>query len=261
MQQKDDPQGRTVNDSGLGQRMRRALERRRRPGIIQPSHVPKRSLMMNPLRRAIYSELSRWPGLSSGDLARALKTSRANINWHLERLAGARLLSKLKIGGRWAYQPTNLLSDEELSMFCVLNDTMTRRVYLTIRKRPRVSQAELSKALDHSRQDLSWHLGKLSRASLITTILDGRFRRYCISPLFDELASIHSRHIGRFKGSLMAALNEDSLAPSIIKSLSSSLIVRLNYGEGSCVLDVVTDPYGALLKPKERAKKIPRKEK
>jgi DNA-binding transcriptional ArsR family regulator len=254
-------QDRPAQEGGLGQRMRKALERRKRPGIIQPSTVLKRSLLMNPLRRAIYSELSRRPGLSSGELARALKTSRANINWHLDRLVRARLLSKFKFGGRWAYQPANLLSDEELSMFCVLNDTMTRKVYIAIRKRPRVSHSELSKALGLSRQDLSWHLGKLIRASLITTVLDGRFRRYTISPLFDELASIHSRHIGRFKGSLMASFKEDNLDPSIIKSLSNSLLVRMNYGEGTCVLDVLTDPYGALLKPKERANKLTRKEK
>ena len=255
MSQRDSTEG------SLGQRMRRALEHRRRPSPVQPSNTNTKSLMMNPLRRAIYSELSRRPGLPSGELARALRTSRANINWHLDKLVRAKLLSKVKVGGRWAYLPTNLLSDEDLPIFYILANPMTRRVYLAVRQRPKVSQSGLSKAVGLSRQDLSWHLGKLSKAALITTVLDGRFRRYSTSPLFDEMAKVHSRRIGRFKGTLITSLKEDSIGPSIIKSLSSSLLVRMSTGEGSSVIEVVTDPYVFLLKAKESAKKLTRKEK
>ena len=217
--------------------------------------------MMNPLRRAIYHELSRRPGLTSGELARALRTSRANINWHLEKLVRARLVSRAKVGGRWAFLPANLLSDEELPVFFILANTVTQRVYLAIRQRSGIFQAKLSKTLGLPRQDLSWHLNKLSRAGLISTVQDGRFRRYSASPLFDEMARAHSRGIGRFKGTLLSALKEDSLAPSIVKSLSNSLLIRMASGEGSSVLEVVTDPYGSILKARERAKKLTRKEK
>lgn len=258
MSQRYGTDDRASHEGSLGQRMRRALEHRRRPSIIQPSNLPKKSLMMNPLRRAIYAELSRRPGLPSGELALALRTSRANINWHLDKLVRARLLSKVKVGGRWAFLPTNLLSDEEVPLFLVLGNPLTLKVYLTVRQRPGVSQAELSKAVGLSRQDLSWHLGKLTKARLITTVQDGRFRRYRASPLFDELAKGHSKRIGRFKGLLITALKEDNVAPSIVKSLSSSLLIRVGSGEGSSVLEVVTDPYDSLLKVKERAKKSTR---
>jgi DNA-binding transcriptional ArsR family regulator len=255
MAQKDGAEG------SLGQRMRRALEHRRRPGVIQPSKTPKRSLMMNPIRRAIFTELCRRPGLPSGDLARALMSSRANINWHLDKLVRGRFISKIKIGGRWAYLPTNFLSDEELPLFIVLGNTTTCKIYQAIRQRPGISQAMLSKTVGLPRQDLSWHLGKLSKNNLITTVLDGRFRRYRASPLFDERAQGHTRRIGRFKGSLISAFKEDSITPSIIKALSNSLLFRISSGEGSSVLEVVTDPYNYLLKAKESAKKITRKEK
>jgi len=216
---------------------------------------------MNPQRRAIFTELSRRPGLPSGELARALKTSRANINWHLDKLVRAHFVSKVKVGGRWAYLPANLLSDEELPLFLVLGNAITHKVYLSVRQRPGVSQAALSKAVGLSRQDLSWHLGKLSKARLTTMVLDGRFRRYRASPLFDEMAQGPSKRGGRFRGMLITALKEDNVAPSIVKSLSSSLLIRIGSGEGSTVIEVVTDPYGSLLKPKERAKKLTIKEK
>jgi|GEM_PF-6993782 len=252
---------RTGAEGSLGQRMRRALERRRRPGPIQPSKTFRRSLMMNPLRRAIFSELSNRPGLPSGELARTLRTSRANINWHLDKLVRARFLSRIKLGGRWAYFPTNLLSDEELPLFSVLGNPVTKMGYLAVCQRPGASQDKLSKALGLSRQDLMWHLGKLSVAGLITTVLDGRFRRYSPSSLFDERAREHAKRIGRFKGALLSALKEDGTSPSIIKSLSSSLLLRMASGEGSCVLEVVTDPYYYILKPRESAKKLTRQEK
>jgi len=216
---------------------------------------------MNPLRRAIFTELSRRPGHPSGELARALKTSRANINWHLDKLIRAHFVSKVKFGGRWAYLPINLLSDEDVPLFLVLANALTQKVYLSIRQRPGVSQATLSKAVGLSRQDLSWHLGKLDRARLTTMVLDGRFRRYKASPLFDEMAQGHTKRVGRFRGMLITVLKEDNVTPSIVKSLSSSLLIRISSGEGSTVIEVFTDPYGILLTPKTRAKKLTRTEK
>jgi DNA-binding transcriptional ArsR family regulator len=261
MSQRYSTTGRSSHEGGLGQRMRSALEHRRRPSLIQPSKSIKKSLLMNPLRRAIFTQLSRRPGLPSGEIARNLRASRANINWHLDKLVRAHLLSKVRVGGRWAYLPANLLSEEEVPLFLVLGNAMTHMVYLTVRQRPGVSQDGLSKAVGLSRQDLSWHLGKLARARLITTVQDGRFRRYRPSPLFDELAQGHSKRVSRFKGMLITALKEDNVAPSIVKSLSSSLLIRIGSGEGSSVLEVVTDPYVSLLKAKERAKKLTRNEK
>jgi DNA-binding transcriptional ArsR family regulator len=261
MSQRYSTEDRASQEGGLGQRMRRVLEHRRRPSLLPPSRSLKKSLMMNPLRRAIFAQLSRRPGLPSGEIAQNLKTSRANINWHLDKLVQAHLLSKVRVGGRWAYLPANLLSEEEVPLFCVLGNAMTHKVYLTVRQRPGVSQDGLSKAVGLSRQDLSWHLGKLSRVGLITTVQDGRFRRYRASLHFDELAQGHSKRVGRFKGMLIAALKEDNVAPSIVKSLSSSLLLRIGCGEVSSVLEVVTDPYVALLKAKERAKKLTRSEK
>lgn len=255
MSQRKDAEG------GLGQRLRRALEHQRRPVLVQPSRDPKVSLMMNPLRRAIFAELCRNPCLPSGELAQSLKTSRANINWHLDKLVQGHFISKIKVGGRWAYQPINFLSDEELPQFHVLAKALTRKVFRAVRQRPGITQAKLSKAVGLSRQDLAWHLGKLSKASLIKTVLDGRFRRYKASTLLDELAQVHSKRIGRFKRSLIVAFRDDNTDPTIVKSLSSSLLIRISCGEGSCVIDVVTDPYHHILSTQERAKKLTRKEK
>jgi DNA-binding MarR family transcriptional regulator len=216
---------------------------------------------MNPARRAIYTELCRRPCLSSGELARALGTSRANATWHLNKMVKAGLLAKARNGGMWGYLATDHISDEEIPLFSVLGNPMTRSLYLKIRERPGATQVALSKALSLQRQDLSWHLEKLARVGLVGTVRDGRFKRYRATQLFNEMARAHSGRLGHFKGALMKALREDNTSPSIVKALSSSLLVRMSTGEGTTILEVMTDPYGQVLKAHEKAKNMTRKAK
>jgi DNA-binding MarR family transcriptional regulator len=241
--------------------MRKAIERRKHPGAFVTTGSSNKTLMMNPARRAIYTELCRRPCLSSGELARTLGTSRANATWHLNKMVKAGLLAKARNGGKWGYLATNHISDEEKPLFSVLGNPVARRLYLKIKERPGATQVALSKALALQRQDLSWHLEKLERVGLVGTIRDGRFKRYRATPLFNDMAKAHSSRLGHFKGALMKALREDNTSPSIVKALSRSLLVRMSTGEGTSILEVMTDPYEQVLKGPEKAKNVTRKAK
>jgi len=217
--------------------------------------------MMSKARRAMFSELCRRPCQTSGELARALGTSRANAVWHLNKLIGAGLVTRSRLGGRWAYRATGHLTDEEAKIFSALSDPTTLRAFLKIRERPGTTLVGLSSATGVPRQALSWHLRKLERAGLIVPLRDGRSKRYRSTPLYDQLARARQGGLGRFKASLMTALRADNVEPSIVKALSGSLLVRIASGEGTSVMEVVTDPFGQLSKPREKAKYMTRKAK
>lgn len=256
-----DRQGRkdgTSQEGGLGQRMRRALERRRQQNLPQQPPLPRASVMMNKARRAIFSELCCRPCQTSGELARSLGSSRANAVWHLSKLIGAGLVTRSRRGGRWAYHATGHLTDEEARLFSALSDPTTLRTFLKVRERPGATQVGLSKAIGVPRQALSWHLEKLERAGLVVPLRDGRSKRYRSTRLYDQLARARQGGLGRFKASLMKALKEDNVKPSIVKALSGSLLIRMAAGEGTTVMEVMTDPFGQLSKPREKAKNLTR---
>lgn len=250
--------GGASQEDGLGQRMRRALEGQRQQGLAQQPPLPRASLMMSKARRAMFSELCRRPCQTSGELARALGTSRANAVWHLSKLIGVGLVTRARLGGRWAYRAAGHLTDEEARLFSALSNPATLRTFHKVKERPGATQAGLSKAIGVPRQALSWHLEKLERAGLIVPLRDGRSIRYKATRLFDQLARARQGSLGRFKASLMKALKEDNVEPSIVKALSGSLLVRMAAGEGTTVMEVVTDPFGQLPNAREKAKNLTR---
>jgi len=235
------------DNEGVGPRIKRAMEGRRDTRPIQPAFPVLRTLMMNPVRRKIFSEMCRRPCISINDLARAIGTSRANANWHIERLVSANLLSKRKVGKRWVVYPSNLLEDEDIPILSLMSRSGMSRIFIHIRREPDLSQGELSKALRMPRQLLAWHLADLVKVGLVETVKDGRYRRYRTTSLFDERAKRHGRKAKAFRSELMKNLRKDGARPVVVKSLARAILIRLRSGKGTSVLEVVTDPYQVVL--------------
>jgi DNA-binding transcriptional ArsR family regulator len=239
--------GKDANDDGVGQRLKRAIEGKRPIQSLRPAPSEQRTLMMNPVRRDIYSQLCRRPCVSISDLARSLSTSRANASWHIDRMVDANLVQRRKVGKRWVHFPSDFLEEEDFPVLSILASPITRRVYKRIRDEPDISQGELCKVIRTSRQRLAWHLSNLVRTGLVELVQDGRFRRYRATPLFDDRAKRHGKRARTFKPLLMKALKKDGTSPQLVKSLARTLLIKLRSGKGTSVLEVIIDPYRAVL--------------
>jgi predicted transcriptional regulator len=237
------------DNEGVGPRIKRAIEGRTGPSYTPPSYPVIRTLMMNPVRRRIFSELCRRPCLSINDLAKAIGTSRANANWHIERMVSANLLSRRKVGRRWVVYPYNMLEDEDIPIMTLMSRPEVSRIYRKVRQETDLSQGELSKALGVPRQLLAWHLSNLVKVGLIETVQDGRFRRYRATSLFDDRAKKQARKARSFRSELIKNLKKDGAMPVVVKNLARAILIRLGSGKGSSVLEVVTDPYRTALQP------------
>ena len=237
------------DNEGVGPRIKRAIEGRTGTATERPTYPVLHTLMMNPVRRRIFSELCRRPCISINDLAKAIGTSRANANWHIERMESANLVNRRKVGRRWVVYPSNMLEDEDIPIMTLMSNPEVPRIFRTVRHEPDLSQGELSKALGIPRQLLAWHLNNLAKVGLIETVKDGRYRRYRATTLFDDRAKAQARKSRPFRSELIKKLKRDGSMPTVVKNLASSILIRLGSGKGGSVLEVVTDPYRTVLRP------------
>ena len=235
------------DNEGVGPRIKRAIEGRKDTGAIRPAFHVHRTLMMNPVRRRIFAELCRRPCIPINDLATAIGTSRTNAKWHIERMVSANLLSKRKVGRHWVIFPSNMLEDEDIPIMALMSRSVVSRIFRYVQREPDLSQGELSRALGIPRQLLAWHLGNLLKVGLVETLQDGRFRRYRATSLFDDRAKRHVRKAKAFRSELMKNLRKDGTRPTVVKSMVRAILIRLGSGKGSSVLEVVTDPFRAVL--------------
>lgn len=241
-----------ANKQGLGLKMRSALEKSRAQESVPQPRFPDASLLMSKSRRAIFAELCRHPCIPSGELAKNIGLSRSNVEWHLDKMLAAGLITRTHLGGCVAYHVAGQIADDEVWAFTVLGNPVDRKIYLKVRERPGINQTTLSKAAGIQRQMLIWHLERLVRSGLIQKIQDGRLRLYRASPLLEDMYRHHAARTTRFKASLMRTLRSDHLEPSIVKVMGKSLLVRLSVGEKKAIMEVVTDPYAPYVKARKR---------
>jgi DNA-binding transcriptional ArsR family regulator len=232
---------------GIGLRMKRAMDARTGSRPMAPSVPVHQALLMNPFRRRILAELCKRPCISVNELAKAIGTSRANADWHVERMLEAGILSARRICKRIIVQPSNLLDEDDIVLFFKLSDPITRSLFQQVRKVPSSSQGELAKALKVPRQVLAWHMNDLIKVGLVEVYKDGRHRRYQATPLFDDRAKRYARKAPTFKTLLMKRLRDDGMGPVVVKGLAKHMVIRLKTGGGHAVLEVVTDPFKVIL--------------
>lgn len=245
---RDQETGERTSRDSVGRHLKNALERRKMASLPDQDEAEPSSLMMSPVRREIYSSLSRRPCICLGHLVRLITTSRANASWHIDKLTGSGFLIRKRVGGHWLHFPSGLLEEDvDVPVLATFNDDNTLDVFLKIRKDPGSCQKTIARKMDQSRQRVAWHLKKLRRNGLIEVKKVARYRRYHLTDLFDRRAKENKNRIGAFKGILMRRLKEDGTKPSIVKHLSTSFIVRLGAGREVAVMEITTDPFEELL--------------
>jgi DNA-binding MarR family transcriptional regulator len=222
------------------------MEGSRMTRLPDSSDPVKKTLMMNTTRRRILTLLCNTPCQSVAEIARTLRTSRANASWHLEKMVAANFLTKKRFGGGWVFFPYHFIDDDDVPVLTVLADPFPLKVYQIVSNQPNISQSDLRKALNVSRQALAWHISKLLQIGLIENILDGRYKRYRITNYLDSRTKRHQKRTAIFKGLILRSLRKDGTDPVIVKSLTRTLVVKLRVGKGSSVLEVNLDPFHVL---------------
>src|SRR3989304_2357950 len=118
-------------------------------------------------RRRIYAEVSRFPGTYRRELQRPLGLQPGQLEYHLDVLVKAGLLSAQEEGGRRRYFVAAEISHPDKAVIGLLRQRAVRRILLEILLHPGARFQEILAAVGGAKSPLSFHLRKVTDTGLV----------------------------------------------------------------------------------------------
>lgn len=202
---------------------------------------------MNRNRRDIYQFLCIHPCSPSSAISKETGLSIHAVNWHLRRLYDRDYVHKEKRGKKTIFYPVNLIHQEDIPIFEILNIKRARDIFLAIVDKNGISQKEICKNLGLKHQAVIWYANKLKKLGLITSLEDGKYRRYYPTELLNKKKDENMKRIRIFKNQIINKLQNEMLTPSILRSTDDKIIIRISRGRNRAVLTLCTDPFVTVL--------------
>ncbi len=94
---------------------------------IEPEELKGYHIFSNPLRRAIFRELTRKPCVTSSFLGKKLGTSASAVEWHLKKLMSEDYIGFAGVNKK-LYYPKELILEEDTGIFSVLNASIGSQI-------------------------------------------------------------------------------------------------------------------------------------
>lgn len=225
---------------GIGRAMEKALAAD--DGETPPA--ARESLLMHPQRRELLRLLCLRPCATAGELARQAGLSSNAVRWHLARMAEASLVVRDSV---MTYYPKGFIDPEDRPLFRVFAEGGTRDVFRAILEAPGSTQREVSEELGISRQSVFKSAGALKHHKLVTSIKDGRSRRYYPTGLLFARRESHRPRAKAFADVFLKQLQTGGLTPHVLRRTDRQLLVRISRGKSAEALDLTLDPYTTVL--------------
>lgn len=204
--------------------------------------VKKKSTLMNTSRCAIYEYLCSHPCSSVSSIAKGLRVSESRIRWHLEKLVWDKLVT-IKENGITIFFPSNMINPEHIKIFKLLALEKSSAIIASIKSKEGLYQSELSKRLDLNIRTVMKYTSDLEYLGLIRGANDGKFKRYYLTNLMDELREYYRKNAKNFKGYIVKRTKIDGLRPKILLSTPEVLKLKLVVGTKIRVLTLPMIPF------------------
>jgi predicted transcriptional regulator len=202
---------------------------------------------MNASRRRIFEYLCRNPASSVSAISKVTGISIHSVNWHLRRLIESDYLHKTSRGKKTVYYPLNLIHTHDIPIFEILNIKKAKDILLIITDKNGISQSEICKILGLKHQAVIWYTKKLIKLGLITSLEDGKFRRYYPTELLREKKDDNAKRVKLFKNQIINRIQGEMLTSTIIRSTDDKLVIRISQGKNKVVLTIHTNPFVTIL--------------
>lgn len=195
--------------------------------------------LANARRRQVFRYLCIRPCARVGEIGRILGISHATVRWHERDLLEN---GYIDMDGIRAF-PRGLVDPSDAGLFAVLAAPGRSAVLLACYAQPGVSLLELAAVVGLSRQSSSKVASELSDLGLLTLVEDGRFRRHYPTDLLSRKQAGNAPRARAFADALLRRLTEEGLAPELLRSDETTLLVRFGSAAKRVVLDLPLDPY------------------
>jgi DNA-binding MarR family transcriptional regulator len=195
--------------------------------------------LANARRRNLLRYLCLRPCAHVGEVARVLNLSHATIRWHERDLLEN---GYLELDGVWTF-PRGLIDPSDAALFGLLAIRGRSAVLAACYAEPGISLLELADHVALTRQSGSKVTSELTDAGLLTLVEDGRFRRHYPTELLVRKREANRPRARAFADALVHRLGQEGLAPEVLRTEETRLLVRLGSGTNRPLLDLPLDPY------------------
>lgn len=232
---------------GVGKALERAITSKKESvqGEIEQKDV--KFEFMNKNRQEIFQYLCLHPCGYTSMMSRATKLSLHTINWHLRRLLDAGYISKAERGKRTVFYPKELVSLQDIPIFELLNTDKAKSIYILIAENSGISQGEICNMLGLKHQAVIWYSKKLESLKLISSLEDGKYRRYYPTELLHKKKDESSMRMKLFREWLVNKFKRENLSPTILRTTEDKFVVRIQRGGTKAVLTLHTNPFVTIL--------------
>jgi predicted transcriptional regulator len=190
-------------------------------------------LLLHPTRWSIYKIICENPGTYFYKLMSEIanysdKASSATIIYHLKKLNDEKLLKTEKVDGKRIYYPTGLRESKIERVFMLLQNENARLIFQYIINNDRPFQNELARELKVHHDTINYHTSHLEDAGLITKEKEGKFTRFKIAELGQELINGSLNVITEeYVNYIFEKLSSSCHFPEIIEKTQETLKIRV----------------------------------
>lgn len=203
--------------------------------------------LMNKNRQEILQFLCIHPCSYSTMISTSLGLSLHATNWHLRRLIESDYISKKTMGKKTVYYPSNMIAMEDIPILEILNVEKAKSIYISILDRNGITQKEICETLTLKHQAVIWYAKKLESLGLISSLEDGKYKRYYPTELLRKKKDENTKRLKNFKDDIVRRFKEERLSPSVLRSTEDKVIVRIAKGGNKTVLTLYTNPFVSVL--------------
>jgi predicted transcriptional regulator len=206
-----------------------------------------KSEFFNRNRQEIFQYLCSHPCSHMSSISKASGLSLHTTNWHLRRLHEGGYISKRTIGNKTVFYPTDMININDIPILEVLNNEKAKAIYNVILEKSGLSQREICEILGLKHQAVIWYTRKLETLMLITSIEDGKYRRYYPTDLLLHKKDENIKRMKIFKDNILKKFKKEMLSPTILRSTKEKTVVRIARGRSKSVITLNIDPFITVL--------------
>ncbi len=205
------------------------------------------TILMNPQRQMILQYLSKYPCNHMNGIVRDLGLSYPTVKWHIDLLIKQEFISYKQVGNKNVYFPYNMIAEKDIELFTFLNKDKARILYMTLVKKPGLTQKEICKLSNMSNRTVISYLNDLERYEFIKVRKDGIFRKYYPTNLINELMESYRDRLNSFRKDIKRKLIKDGLNPVIIRAQDNQLQIQIGDMKDSSIIKIFANPVVTLL--------------
>lgn len=205
------------------------------------------SVLMNENRLRIFQFLCLFPCSYQRRISEGLNLSYPTVAWHLQKLREAGYVQEKVLGGRRVYVPPGMVCEDALQVLALLNKPGYSALFLIAAKEPGLSAGDISSSVHLGKENCRNRLRELEKVRLISSITDGKYRRYFPTDKLEELSKKNRKSLRQFKKMLRKMLEQDRLSPQVTLSRSREAEISFRIGRRSRRLFIPADPFSSIL--------------